>query len=139
MIKSVVKHFRSVLQRGSYGGVLRAPANSPVWECDFNEAVRQLNWNHTSAWVFSCGFATYFPEHLFIRAPLRDCFGTCKHVNTYCFFMRVNRKWMNEWKKLMNINKLWRKIEKTFKLKLDSAGNVINLIRYSFSKAAYEI
>ena len=39
----------------------------------------------------------------------------------------------------MNINKLWRKIEKTFKLKLDSAGNVINLIRYSFSKVAYEI
>ena len=39
----------------------------------------------------------------------------------------------------MNINKLWRKIEKTFKLKLDSAGNVINLIQYSFSKAAYKI
>ena len=39
----------------------------------------------------------------------------------------------------MDINKLWRKIEKTFKLKLDSAENVINLIRYSFSKAAYEI
>ena len=39
----------------------------------------------------------------------------------------------------MNINKLWRKIEKTFKLKLDLAGNVINLIQYSFSKAAYEI
>ena len=38
----------------------------------------------------------------------------------------------------MNINKLWRKIEKTFKLKLDSAGNVINLIQYSFSKSAYE-
>ena len=45
---SVVKHFGSVLQRGSYRGegggrgVLRAPANSSVWECDFNGAVRQL-------------------------------------------------------------------------------------------------
>ena len=43
MVISVVNHFGSVLQRGSYGGVLRAPANSPVWECDFNEAVRQLH------------------------------------------------------------------------------------------------
>ena len=49
MVISVVKHFGSVLQRGSYGGlgglggdVLRAPANSSVWECDFNGAVRQL-------------------------------------------------------------------------------------------------
>ena len=60
-----------------WGCVLRAPANSPVWECDFNEAVRQLHWNDTSAWVFSCGFAAHFPGHLFMRTPLRDCFGTC--------------------------------------------------------------
>ena len=60
-------------------------------------AVRQLHWNHTSTWVFSCGFATHFSEHLFMRAPLRNCFGTCQHVNIYCFFIRINRKWMNEW------------------------------------------
>ena len=79
MVISVVNHFGPVLLRRSYGGgcVLRAPANSPVQECDFNEAVRQLHLNRTSAWVFSCGFATHFSEHLFMRAPLRYCFGTC--------------------------------------------------------------
>ena len=48
MVISVVNHFGPVLLRRSYGGwggggVLRAPANSPVQECDFNEAVRQLH------------------------------------------------------------------------------------------------
>ena len=34
----------------------------------------QLYWNHTSARVFSCKFAAYFSEHLFLRTPLRGCF-----------------------------------------------------------------
>ena len=29
-------------------------------KCDFNKVIKQLYWNHTSAWVFSCKFATYF-------------------------------------------------------------------------------
>ena len=56
------------------GGVLRAPADLPIGECDFNEVVRQLHWKHTSAWVFSCGFAAHFSGRLFMRAPLRNYF-----------------------------------------------------------------
>ena len=33
---------------------------TPMSKCDFNKAAKQLYWNHTSAWVFSCKFATYF-------------------------------------------------------------------------------
>ena len=33
-------------------------------KCDFNKIAKQLYWNHTSAWVFSCKFAAYF-ENIF--------------------------------------------------------------------------
>ena len=33
---------------------------TPMPKSDFNEAAKQLYWNETSAWVFSCKFATYF-------------------------------------------------------------------------------
>ena len=29
-------------------------------KCDFNKVAMQLDWNHTSAWVFFCKFAAYF-------------------------------------------------------------------------------
>ena len=28
--------------------------------CDLNKVAKQLYWNHTSAWVFSCKFAAHF-------------------------------------------------------------------------------
>ena len=34
----------------------------------------QLYWNHASAWVFSCKFATYFQNTFFLRTPLDGCF-----------------------------------------------------------------
>ena len=33
---------------------------TPIPRCDFHKVVKQLYWNHTSAWVFSCKFAAYF-------------------------------------------------------------------------------
>ena len=41
---------------------------TPVLKCDFNKIALQLNWNHTSAWVFSNLlhiFRTAFPENTF--------------------------------------------------------------------------
>ena len=42
-------------------------------KCDFNKVAKQLYRNHTSAWVFSCKFATDFQntiplEHLWTAA-----------------------------------------------------------------------
>ena len=42
---------------------------TPMPACDFNKAAKRLYWNHISAWVFACKFATYFQntfsyEHL---------------------------------------------------------------------------
>ena len=34
---------------------------TPMSKCDFNKVPLQLNWNQTSAWVFSCKFTAYFP------------------------------------------------------------------------------
>ena len=36
----------------------------------------------------------FFRSTCFVTAPLRDWFGTCYHVNIYCFFKSINRKWM---------------------------------------------
>ena len=42
-------------------------------KCDFNKVAKQLYWNCTSVWVFSCKFGAYFQntflqEHLCIAA-----------------------------------------------------------------------
>ena len=37
-------------------------------KCDFNKVAKQLYWNRTLAWVFSCKFASYFQEHLWVAA-----------------------------------------------------------------------
>ena len=31
-------------------------------KCDFNKVAKQLYWNQTSAWMFSCKFAAYFQD-----------------------------------------------------------------------------
>ena len=33
---------------------------TPMPECDFDKNALQFYWNHTSAWVFCCKFASYF-------------------------------------------------------------------------------
>ena len=36
---------------------------TPMLKCDFKKAAKQLNWNHTLAWVFSFKFAAYFQNN----------------------------------------------------------------------------
>ena len=50
---------------------------TPMPKCDFNKVakLKQLYWNRTSAWVFSCKFAayfqnTFFKEHLWVAASV---------------------------------------------------------------------
>ena len=37
----------------------------PLSECDFNKVAKELYWNRTSAWVFSCKFPAYFQNNFF--------------------------------------------------------------------------
>ena len=44
-------------------------------KCDFNKVPKQLYWNYTLSWVFSCNFAVYFQnnfsyEHLWTAASV---------------------------------------------------------------------
>ena len=46
---------------------------TPIPKCDFNKVAKELYWNHTLAWVFSCKFNAYFQnifslEHLWRAA-----------------------------------------------------------------------
>ena len=63
----------------------------PMPKCDFNKVAKQLYWNHTSAWVFSCNFAAYFQnsffkEHLWVAASvfLRTMMKLSKIKNCWC-------------------------------------------------------
>ena len=38
--------------------------------CAFNKVSKQLYWNRTSAWVFSCKFSAYFQNTFCYRTPL---------------------------------------------------------------------
>ena len=33
---------------------------TPILKWDFNKVAKQIYWNRTSAWVFSCEFDAYF-------------------------------------------------------------------------------
>ena len=38
---------------------------TPIANCDLNKVAKQLYWDHTSAWVFSCKFTSYFQSTFF--------------------------------------------------------------------------
>ena len=46
---------------------------TPMPKSDFNKVAKQIYWNNTLAWVFSCKVAM-FSKHFFLRAPLDGCF-----------------------------------------------------------------
>ena len=48
---------------------------TPMPKCDFNKVAKQLYWNHTSAWLFSCKISPYFQnnfseEYLWVPASV---------------------------------------------------------------------
>ena len=51
--KGGLKIYEVNLQENTYGKV------------SFNKVAKQLYWNHTSAWVFSCKFTAYFQNTFF--------------------------------------------------------------------------
>ena len=51
---------------------------TPMAKCDFDKVTKQLYWNYTSAWVFSCTFSCIFSEHLFLGTHLDSCFWQLK-------------------------------------------------------------
>ena len=55
---------RLPLQRFSFKKIFWKCAEHPCRKCDFNIVAKQLYWNQTSAWLFSCKFAVYF-ENIF--------------------------------------------------------------------------
>ena len=51
---------RDVLRKRCSRNMQQIYRRTPMSKCDFNKIAKQLYWNHTSAYVFSCKFATYF-------------------------------------------------------------------------------
>ena len=65
---------------------------TPTTKCDFNEVALKFYWNRTSAWVFSCKFAAYFQNNLFLRTPLGDYFCRYDHIMLMADFSLTENK-----------------------------------------------
>ena len=50
--------------------ILKNYRRTPMPKSDFNKVAKELYWNHTSAWLFSCKICYIFSEYLFIRPPM---------------------------------------------------------------------
>ena len=61
---------RGVLRKRCSENMQQMYRRTPMPKCDFNKVAKQLYWNHTSAWVFSCRFAAYFQNNYF---PKNTC------------------------------------------------------------------
>ena len=51
---------RVVRKKRSSENMQQIYRRTPMLKCDFNKVAKQLYWNHTSTWVFSCKLAAYF-------------------------------------------------------------------------------
>ena len=51
---------RHVLRKSCFENMQQIYRRIPMPKCNFNRVAKQLYWNHTSAWVFSCKFVAYF-------------------------------------------------------------------------------
>ena len=57
----IYKHpYRDVLIKRCFEDMPKIYRRTPIPKCNINKVALQLYWNRTSAWVFSCKFATYF-------------------------------------------------------------------------------
>ena len=69
LLRRKFHNFFITVQKQPHGGVLKKRCSeniqqiykrTPMPKSDLNKVSKQLYWNHTSAWVFSCKFAAYF-------------------------------------------------------------------------------
>ena len=51
---------RDVIRKWCSENMQQTYRRTSMPKCDFNKVAKQLVWNHTSAWVFSCKFAAIF-------------------------------------------------------------------------------
>ena len=59
------KPARGVLKKRCSENMQQLYRTAPMPKCDFNKVAKQLHWNQTLAWVFSCKFAAYFQNTFF--------------------------------------------------------------------------
>ena len=60
---------------------------TPMLKYDFNKATKQLDWNGTSACVFSCKFAAYF-QNIFYKEQLWVVASVTSTILLFGVFLR---------------------------------------------------
>ena len=78
----LIEHKEAALQRCPWEKLIKNMEQiyrrTPMPKCDFIKVAKQLYWNCTSAWVFSCKFTAYFQntfsqEHLWVAVSVKCC------------------------------------------------------------------
>ena len=57
--------FRGGLRKRCSENMQQICWRKPIQKCDFNKVSKQLCWNHSSRWVFSCKFTEHFQSTFF--------------------------------------------------------------------------
>ena len=89
--------FRGVLIKRCSENMLETYRRTPMPKCDFNKVAKELYWNLTSTWAFSCKYAAYFQntfssEHLWRAASV----GMYQH-NFPAITVSVTRCFNSNW------------------------------------------
>ena len=82
-IKNQKQPSKGVLKKSCSENVQKILRRTPMPKCDFSKIAKQLYWNLTSAWVFSCKFAAYFQntfvwDHLWVATSEKPYLNSIK-------------------------------------------------------------
>ena len=105
---------RGVLSKRCSENMLQIYRKTPMPKCDFNKVAKQLYWNHTSAWVFSCKFAAYF-QNTYHILYISKFITSCTFLLAFKIIESLHRiistnltKWSNTLKKFVGFCQRWR-------------------------------
>ena len=91
-------------------------------KCDFNKIAKQLYWNYTSAWVFSCKCAAYFHKNTFGRRLLHSSqFLAVEPLSENSGNFRRNRNRLTHLSPLWHFYTSWKR-QKTYGILTFSGG-----------------
>ena len=81
--------FRDVLRKRCSENIQQIYWRTPMPKCNFNRVAKQLYWNCTSAWVFSCKFVAYFQNNFLREHVWRATSGSFWKI-TDCSLLAVD-------------------------------------------------
>ena len=80
---------RGVLMKRCSENMLQIYRRAPMPKFDIKKVSLQFFWNHTSAWVFSCKFAAYFPKIFFLEHLWMAASASNRQINILLYHRTI--------------------------------------------------